>query len=54
MSVPRKELVVFEDFVKLVKIIKFRKVRNKLQTQLAADLKQIKSSSKIVILGDKI
>ena len=52
-SQEKKLVALEEDLVKLVKIIKFRKVRNELQTQLATDLTETKSSSKTVTPADK-
>ena len=47
-------LSAFEtDLYHMVKNIKFRKVRNQFQNQLIKDMKEIKSSNKMVIPADK-
>ena len=49
-----KELVPFEeDFIKLIKNLRFRKVDNKFQRALAKDLKDIRSSKKTLTAADK-
>ena len=50
----KKEITPFEnEFVSLIKNIKFRKVRNDFQDQLQQDLKRTKASNKTTTFADK-
>ena len=49
-----KELTPFEnDLIDLVKIIKFRKLRNDIQRKLHEDLRKVRSSKKALTFADK-
>ena len=49
-----KELIPFEnDFVELIRNIKFRKIRNTLQENLKEDIELIKDPHKIMTFADK-
>ena len=49
-----KELMAFEDYlIKLIKEIKFRKVKNQFQNKLKDDIKKVRSSNKTLTPADK-
>ena len=49
-----KDLIQFEDdLVRIVKELKFRKVKNNFQTKLREDMKQVQTSKKTLTPADK-